>query len=284
MRRNHSFDYRILLLCPALLLAPACGDDKQSSSSAEAGSSGDETTQPPSTTDTPDTDGPGTDAPTTDGPGTDGPTTDAPTTETPVDDTGSTGDPTDVPFCHYRCEVAEDCFIGGVDTQDVCDDGNCVPACEETPDCIAPSSGWTNMPCMATAECGGGVCVDYGTGTGCAFGPNEATTCADLDMDDVEIMDVDGNTVTVCGNTDSTCEAGLCERPISFDCNVDGCPDSLSCEADGSCRCGDDDACVDAGYGDACRSDGLCVFACDPEADVPCEGMAQYDGGAIVCE
>lgn len=288
------FDFLTALLLLPLAACP--GDD---------GTANDETS-----TSTPVT-GTATDT-TTDTPPTDT-TTDTPATDTADTMADSTGTPGDGGFCIHQCRGDADCMVGGMDAGLTCQDSVCtgdVPAgCTDDAECVALLSGWTGSPCTAGGgECEplGQLCVPVGDGGGCATPPGEFFPCNTVPgWSELEVLDIDGNTVTVCGNGNAECNddgfcfspcqadadcaskaypvcdtaTGLCGCGSDDDCAALGEPHLAVCNA-GVCGCNSDQQCVDGEAGDACTADGFCGCT----ADAACSNVENFfDGGTIGC-
>ena len=177
-------------------------------------------------------------------------------------------------------------MIDGADLGLSCtDSGICLAVCESDAECVAQSSGWAFSPCSTNDECGAGPCIDLGDGTGgCATEPSEFVDCTTFMMSEIEATDIDGNTVTVCGNDSTSCQdIGLggntcvAEGPVQT-CEDFGCPEGFTCGEDGACLCDSDDVCD----GGTCNAEGFCINPCGSASD--CSGELPYDGGEYVCE
>lgn len=199
---------------------------------------------------------------------------------------GSTGAGGDA--CVARCMEDDDCLNNGVDVGQTCsDNGFCHAACEEASDCVPLFSGWIAQPCSANDACPLGPCIDYGGATGgCAIEPSKAADCESQMLDEVEATDIEGNMVTVCGETGAMCtQDPLGDMSCTVGCETFGCTDPLTCEADGYCHCTSNEDCVTAGSGDTCSDEGFCFIGCDGLAD--CEaafGEPPLDGQTLSCE
>jgi len=154
---------------------------------------------------------------------------------------GGEGSGDTLTVCQEECQDADDCL-----TDFTCDNGRCVPdapACTGDDQCVASASGWVTE-CADDGDClPTQACVDVGEDSGrCAIEPG-AITCEDLMMEDIEQPRMEGGgTVTVCGNSGSTCQSGSCFTP----CSEDSCPANFECNTDtGQCDCTNDDACAD---------------------------------------
>lgn len=273
-----------LLFGSALLALPACDTDDEEDTAAST-----------------DTDGisAGTDsasASASDSAGSDSTEPDPSAGETGSDPTGDTegadetgNDPTGggEATCQYRCDSDEDCFSNGMDLGFTCVDNTvCLPVCESNEDCIAQLSGWSFQPCDSNDACAAGPCIDLGDGAGgCATEPTEFVDCATLMQAEVEVTDIDGNTVTVCGNDSGSCEdSGLGANTCVIEgevttCEDTGCPEGFTCGEDGACTCDNDEACGD---GSVCTDDGFCVNPCADASE--CTDALPFDGGEYVCE
>jgi hypothetical protein len=208
----------------------------------------------------------------------------------------------------HQCRSDADCLLDGQDQGFDCVDGECKHpdgSCTNDEQCIAFESNWMT-PCTSGGnECdvAGQVCVAV-TGAGrCAFPPS-TVSCTDLTMEEMQLPDIDGNLITVCGfpcyrcaadgycllpcQDDSICinpaypvcnmSTGLCECGQDSDCALLGQPASSVCTA-GVCGCGSDQECLDAGTGDVC----LAGF-CGCTGDMACEGVNNpWDGGMLSC-
>ena len=164
--------------------------------------------------------------------------------------------------------------------------GFCINVCESDTDCVAQLSGWSFLPCDNNDACTAGPCIDLGDGAGgCATEPTEFVDCATLMLEEVEATDIDGNTVTVCGNTSGSCvDTGLGASNCIVEgevqtCEDTGCPDGFTCGSDGACLCDNDEACGD---GATCSDDGFCINPCESASD--CTAALPFDGGEYVCE
>lgn len=200
----------------------------------------------------------------------------------------STGNGAGGSVCTAQCIEDADCFSNGVDLGLTCsDNGFCHTACEDAADCIPALSGWVAQPCDSSDTCPAGPCIDYGGDTGgCATAPPEMLDCAGLMLDEIEATDVDGNPVTVCGESDGLCTLDpLGDMSCTLGCEATGCSNPLTCESDGSCHCASDDDCLAANTGDTCGPNGVCFFGCEDVTD--CEaslGAPALDGQTLHCE
>lgn len=262
-----TFTRSLLFAC---LLVPACGDDKGDDSGstsmtsaatpATPGTSDTTTTNPTNATDA-------TSEPTTT-PTTDGPTSN-PTSETATD---ATTDPTGAPtgtFCQEECTADEDCKLMGADLNFKCNaDGRCDSKCADDNACVKLYSGWIT-PCTDQTGCPGQACVDIGGGEGkCASVPNEMAmlTCADFMLGEVMLPLIEGGPpVTVCANTDYTCNAdGVCTNPCESDQECLVAPLTQCDMGTGACRCADDAGCMAANPNTPkCTDAGYCGCADD---------------------
>ncbi len=236
-----------------------------------------------------------TDSGTPSGTGTSGPsgTTDPSDSGTTDPSDSGTTDPTGGggAACVYQCASDEDCTIDGTDLGLTCTGNSiCLNVCETDDDCVAQLSGWSFQPCDSNDTCLSGPCVDLGDGAGgCATEPTEFVDCAALMQAEVEVQDIDGATVTVCGNDSGTCgDIGNGDRTCTIDakptsCEETGCGDGFTCDAsDGVCRCDNDDACAAFGEGFTCGDDGACTApGCTDSSE--CDGELPYDGGSFEC-
>lgn len=275
-----------LLLSSLVLSLPACdsGDDGDSDTNATAASDTDASTASGTgdASETSDPSGADTEDPDPSDGGTDDPS------DGETGDSDDTSDPTGggAATCQYRCGGDEDCFANGVDLGLTCiDSGFCINVCESDTDCVAQLSGWSFQPCDSNDACAAGPCIDLGDGAGgCATEPTEFVDCATIMLEEVEATDIDGNTVTVCGNTSGTCEdtglgASTCviESEVQT-CEDTGCPEGYTCGADGACLCDNDDACETG----TCSDDGFCINPCADASE--CTDALPFDGGEYVCE
>lgn len=282
----------LLLLSSFVLSLPACDgsdDDSETQASTDTeGSSGTSAGTNPSGTST---DPSGTTDPSggeATGDPSDGEVTGDPSDgETTGDPTGSGGG-----VCVYQCSADEDCLSDGTDLGLTCTkNGVCLNVCETNDDCIAQLSGWSFQPCDSNDACAAGPCVDLGDGAGgCATEPTEFIDCATLMQAEVEVSDIDGNTVTVCGNDTGVCaDIGNGDMTCTVDvepvtCVDTGCPEGFTCAEDGACQCDNDDACVDT-LGDeyTCGADGFCTApGCTDDSE--CNDALPFDGGEYVCQ
>lgn len=205
-----------------------------------------------------------------------------------------TGDPTGSgeSFCVYQCSADEDCLSEGTDIGLTCtDNGLCLNVCETNEDCVAQLSGWSFQPCESNDACAAGPCIDLGDGAGgCGTEPSEFLDCAALMQSEVEVTDIEGNIVTVCGNDTGICaDIGNGDMTCTIDvepvtCEETGCPEGFTCAEDGACHCDDDDVCI-AALGDAatCGADGFCTApGCADDSE--CDDALPFDGGEYVCQ
>jgi hypothetical protein len=198
----------------------------------------------------------------------------------------------DVSFCQDGCANDAECIAGFV-----CDSetGTCVaePNCSDNTDCLAVASGWTTA-CAANADCfgGTGACVDVdgsgpGTETLCATVPSEFFACDTIpNFAEVDVLDVEGETVTVCANDTNVCTDGFCtaggDVPPPAGCEDDtACPAVVGfdkCLADGRCGCEVDADCDGSSTGDVCR-DGFCTCSGNDVCDngFVCAAAGTYD-------
>jgi hypothetical protein len=228
----------------------------------------------------------------------------------PGDGDGDTGDGDS--FCAHQCMSDDDCLVGAQDVGLTCQDsfcsGDASSGCTGNAECVALFSGWT-MPCTSGGgECDGlaQLCVEADGGGLCATPPSDFFMCDTVPgWSELEVPDIDGNTVTVCGNANAECNddnfcfapcqsdvdcasaafpicdtgTGLCGCGSDADCATIGEPHLSVCNA-GMCGCGDDQQCVDGNAGDVCTGDGSC--GCTGEA--ACANvMNAFDGGMISC-
>ncbi len=279
-----------LLLSSLVLALPACDSDDDSDTNATTDTDG--TASASASASATDTDGDSASA---------SASASASESDTSEDETGDptdgeTGDPTDTADptgggeaqCQYRCNGDEDCFSNGMDLGFTCVDNTfCLPVCESDTECVAQLSGWEFQPCETNDACAAGPCVDLGDGSGgCATEPTEFVDCATLMQEEVEVTDIEGNTVTVCGNTSGTCQdSGLGANTCVIEgevttCEDTGCPDGYTCDAaSGGCLCDNDEACGD---GSVCTDEGFCINPCSDASE--CTDALPYDGGEFVCE
>ncbi len=198
---------------------------------------------------------------------------------------GSTGGSGDV--CVARCMEDDDCLNNGMDIGQTCsDNGFCHAACEEAADCIPLCSGWVTQPCSTNDACLLGPCVDYGGETGgCAIEPTKGADCESQMLVEVEATDIEGNMVTVCGETGAMCtQDPLGDMSCIVGCETFGCTDPLTCEADGYCHCTSNDDCVTAGSGDTCSDEGFCFFGCEGVEECEAAFGQPLDGQTLSCE
>jgi hypothetical protein len=214
-------------------------------------------------------------------------------------------------YCMHQCTSDADCLINGMNVDRTCVDGACTrEPCTSDEQCVALNSGWTT-PCTSGAgECVGlqDICIDWGGEGLCASLASQFHGCSErsgFDGNPIEVPDIDGNLVIVCGWPGTICtEAAQCFLPCdsNFDCDSDAQPvcdvESGQCEcgsdADcaileephrsacnaGSCGCSEDQQCVDANAGDVCMPDGVCGCS----GDTACSGLAlPFDGGMFSC-
>lgn len=230
-------------------------------------------------------------------------------TETTADGPETTGDGDGV--CVHQCTSDADCLRNGMKYDRTCVDGACTkPKCTSDQVCVALTSHWNIQCTSGGGECPGpsDICIDwFGEGL-CATQPG-FHGCDPryhmVDGDPIEVPDIDGNLVIVCGWPDAICtEDGSCFVPCDqdFDCDSDAYPvcdvESGQCEcgsdADcaileqphqsvctaGVCGCSDDQQCVDGNAGDVCTADGVCGCS----SDLACAGVSNgFDGGMISC-
>lgn len=238
-------------------------------------------------------------------------TADTMDTEDTVDtaDTEDTGDGDS--FCSHQCSTDADCMAMGMDTGLTCQDSVCTgesAGCTDKPECVALFSGWTMACTSGGGECDAlaQLCVQGPDGGLCATPPSDFFMCDTVPgWSELDVPDIDGNTVTVCGNGNAECHGdGYCHVPCQADtdcmvpgyptCDTNtgtcGCGSDLDCESigqahqsvctEGVCGCGEDQQCVDANLGDVCTTDGFCGCS----GDAACAGvMNPYDGGMISC-
>jgi hypothetical protein len=216
-------------------------------------------------------------------------------------------------ICTFECEVAEDCYVMGMDQGLMCEGNRCVgdvtiEPCEDNDDCIAQLSGWAfGTACTTEADCAATMqhCVEVDGAGHCASGPTEFVTCATLMMEEVMVQNIEGDTVTLCGNPNAECrDDGTCFDPCAADTdcpmyapNCDEATGLCSCSEDahcetlmspaasvclgtGACGCDSDDDCDGVGT-DVCITEiGLCgcsgAAACDDVTN-------PYDGTTVVC-
>jgi hypothetical protein len=225
------------------------------------------------------------------------------------DSADSDGD--DASFCVDECDVDEDCDAGGSDIGLSCEDSRCVgeaTSCSDDAYCIAQLSGWSaGMACTTQAECEALLmsCIEVDGEGHCASSPSEFVSCADSQLDEIELENIEGDTVTVCGNSNAECredgscfspcqsdddcfdyapscntDTGVCECTSDSDCDALGSAATSVCLDSGACGCGTDDDCTDAGTGDVCTSYGVCGCS----GDAACEDVeSPYDGTTVVC-
>src|SRR5690606_29233117 len=223
------------------------------------------------------------------------------------------GDPTGDgdAFCAHQCSSDADCLVGGMDVSLTCQDSFCTgesSGCTDNAECVALLSGWATActsgggECDATAQ----VCVQVGDGGACATPPGEFFACDSVPgWAELEVPDIDGNNVTVCGNPNAECSdegfcfspcqsdddcaseaypvcdttSGLCGCGSDADCATIGQPHLSVCNA-GVCGCGEDQQCVDGNAGDVCTTDGFCGCS----GDAACANVPNtFDGGMISC-
>lgn len=237
--------------------------------------------------------------------------TDDATSDATTDATADTSDTSNEGgFCIHQCMADADCLVDGQDIGLTCQDNLCTgdsSGCTDNAECVAQFSGWT-MPCTA----GGGecdqlmqVCVAAGGGGLCATPPSDFFMCDVVPgWSEIEVTDIDGNPVTVCGNANAECNdqgfcfspcqsdadcpseaypvcdtnSGLCGCSSDADCATLGQPQLSVCNA-GVCGCGSDQHCVDGNFGDVCN-DGSCGCS----GDAACANIENnFDGGMISC-
>jgi hypothetical protein len=292
----NTFRLASALFVSALLLV-ACGDDKGDTDTTTL--TDPTNTTPPATM----TDGTTTPDPTTAGPddttmdpGTtvDPDTTMDPTNTTPPGPTTTTmtTDPTEDPgggmYCLETCAADGDCTIMGMDLGFTCGaDSYCTSdagGCASDADCTATFSGWV-MDCADQATCMplGQACVDIGGGVGkCATQPSDFLTCEQIMQAELMLPAIEGGMdLTVCGNTDYTCNAdGVCENPCEADTDCANFPGHPTCDTgSGQCTCASDADCSGSGIPGyaVCTDSGTC--GCGTNDD--CTGMNQdtcYEG------
>lgn len=280
----------LLLLSSSFALSLTACDSTDDESETQAATATEGSSDTDATTGSVDTSA-GTDDPSG---GTDDPSggTDDPSGGTD-DPSGGTDDPTGsgAGACVYQCSVDEDCLSDGTDLGFSCtDNGICLNVCENDGECVAQFSGWSFQPCDNNEACAAGPCIDLGDGTGgCGTEPTEFVDCATIMQAEVEVTDIDGATVTVCGNDSGVCsDIGDGDMTCLLDvepptCEDTGCAEGFTCDAtDGVCRCDDDNACSALGDDYTCGDDGLCtapgcVDASECDADLP------FDGGSYEC-
>lgn len=237
---------------------------------------------------------------------TDDATSDATTDATDTNDTNADGG-----FCIHQCSADADCLVDGQDLGLTCQDSLCSgdsSGCTDNAECVALFSGWVTACTAGGGECDmlGQVCVQAGDGGLCATPPSDFFMCDTVPgWAEIEVTDIDGNPVTVCGNPSAECNAdGFCFSPCSSDADctseaypvcdtntgVCGCssdadcatlgqPQASVCNA-GVCGCGSDQNCVDGNAGDVCTADGFCGCS----GDAACANTENpYDGGMISC-
>lgn len=215
-------------------------------------------------------------------------------------------------ICLHRCDADADCLVDGADLGLTCVDRACTnpdtaAQCTDDAQCVAKLSGWdAGAPCTAGgAECHAGTqaCIEvFGDGH-CVTVPDDFIRCETLLLTEVQLTDLDGHDVTVCGNPNASCTDGGCLSPCHTDddchspawprCDPDsgrcGCGDDADCATlglptlsacvEGRCGCADGAACAEAGLGDACVS-GTCTCTGDPA----CRGADNlFDGGQVAC-
>jgi hypothetical protein len=242
-----------------------------------------------------------------------------PGTSTDPDDSGSSSPETsdtaggDGMFCMFECQVDEDCTTMGMDTGLTCVDNRCtgdttVEGCETNEDCIAQLSGWSfGAACTAEADCAATMqhCVEVDGAGHCASGPTEFVTCETLMMEEVMVPNIEGDTVTLCGNPNAECrDDGTCFDPCAADTdcpmyapNCDEATGLCSCSEDahcetlmspaqsvclgtGACGCDTDDDCDGVGT-DVCITE-LGVCGCSGAA--ACDDVTNpFDGTTVVC-
>ncbi|MCA9684572.1 MAG: hypothetical protein KC457_20470 [Myxococcales bacterium] len=219
------------------------------------------------------------------------------------DDGGPSGN-----FCLHTCAADADCMVGGMDIGLTCQAGSCAGdsgGCADNNECIALFSGWQVACTAGGGECDavGQVCIDVNGGV-CAIPPSDVIMCETFLMEEMEVTDIDGNAVTVCGNPNAICSDGACIDPCQSDADCSANPTAPVCntgtglcecgtDADcamagagapacvnGRCGCAEDQNCVDASLGDVCY-DGYCGCSGD---DVCSSVQNPFDGGSISCK
>ncbi|KIG12648.1 Endo-1,4-beta-xylanase A precursor [Enhygromyxa salina] len=239
-------------------------------------------------------------------------TTDGGTAETSAD---TNTDPTEGPdgmFCAHQCSADADCLVGGMDIGLTCQgsfcSGDAPDGCTDNAECIAQFSGWMTPCTSGGGECDAlsQLCVQGPDGGLCATPPSDFFMCDSVPgFSEIEVPDIDGTTVTVCGNANAQCGAdavcfspcqsdadcssaaypvcdvgtGTCGCSADTDCATLGIP-HLSVCSDGLCGCGEDQQCVDGDAGDVCNPSGLCGCS----GDAACANVTNsFDGGMISC-
>ena len=211
---------------------------------------------------------------------------------------GTTGAETGGPeemFCSLSCESDEDCYVGGEDVDLTCNrDGLC--AGEPTDECTEDDECLTLQFQFGTACTAGGgeceatmqACVDVGGEGHCATQPTEFVDCELLMQAEIEVLDIDGNLVVVCGNADLACLElsgnNFCLDPCESDreCEDFGVPGISVCNEPGICGCADDADCLAGDLGNHCSADGFCIFTCEGDDDCA-EIMNPFDGAVPAC-
>jgi hypothetical protein len=234
-----------------------------------------------------------------------------PTTETTADGPETSGDGDGDGYCGHQCTTDADCLIDGMSFDLTCVDSLCMSpdsaGCTGDEECVALYSGWATSCTSGGGECDalGQLCIDFGGAGLCATPPSDIIPCDVLQQEEIEVPDIDGNLVVVCGQPNATCtedafcfvpcgsnddclspsapvcdvESGTCQCGSDADCAMTGEPHLSVCNA-GLCGCGEDQQCVDGGAGDLCTADGFCGCS----GDMACAGVENpFDGGMISC-
>lgn len=245
--------------------------------------------------------GPGPTGGATTAPATTEATTATPTTSA-MDETGDPAPP--AAFCTHQCTSPDDCTISGTDFGYTCDDGMCNGwQCTTDDGCIAEASGWT-VPCTSGGgECDAAmqICIDF-DGQGLCALPAAVVDCGPSGLQQIEVTDIDGATVEVCGRLAecgddgscfSRCSPGSCLQAGFPSCNMDTgrceCTGDSDCASigidhlavciDGACGCSEDIQCASSDLGDTCFAG-----TCGCSGDDACGDVdQQYDGGAVAC-
>lgn len=287
----------LFITTTALLGGCVVTDDEAAQTDAQAATASSETTES-ETADSPSGGDPSSTASATDSPGTSGSasaTISASATMSAGSDGDSSGltDPSDGSGgsgsgCRHLCEQDSDClFQGGSSVGLRCGDGGfCAFTCSDDLDCLGHFASNPMQSCSSNSDCiVTGICIDRGAGFGaCAFITPAQIECPS-DLPQVEVVDIEGNPASVCGQSDAYCGESddgtpICE--LAEGCDLHGCPDGLSCGEDGVCFCVAD---ADCGFAGNTCTEGVCSFSCSNDAECSeFQVFATFEGGSIVCE